>query len=129
MRAVECKDGDVDFLHYATEQRGCFKGAEPLRAQIIAQTVQLEEKQSERIVRIRPPGAQRVIAFAQRSEHVRDSLQRPDDVLAHHGRAGEPDSRDQYREGPLCAGREVAEPEEAERERYGGKAKDGKRSK
>src|SRR5947208_10651797 len=111
MGGVERKYGDVDLFHHAAEQRGRFERPQPLGAEIVAETVQLEEQQPERVLGIRPAGAQRVIALAQRGEHVRYGLQWPHDVLLYDGCAREPDARDQQREGPLRAGREVAAPE------------------
>ena len=114
---VEREDGDVDLLHHAAEQRGRLEGAEPLRPEIVAQAVQLEEQQPERVFGIRPASPQRVVALAQRGEHVRHGLQGPHDLLPHDGRAGEPNSRDDECQCPLGARREVTEPEESERER------------
>ena len=117
MRGVEREDGDVDLFHHTAEQRGRFEGAQPLGAEIVAQTVQLEEQQSERVLGIRPPGAERIVALAQRGQHVGDGLQGSHDVFPYDRRARQPDARDHERERPLCAGSEVAEPEEAQGER------------
>ena len=116
LRAVEREHGDVDLFHHAPQQRRRLQRTEPLGAQILAETVQLEQEQAERVRRVRPAGAHREIPLPQRGEHVRDRLERADHVLAQGRGDREPGDHDDAGESPLRTRGEVAQPQEGQGE-------------
>ena len=59
------------------------RGAEPLRLQRVAQAVDLEQRERERVVGHRAARAKGEVALAQRGEHVGQRLEGPDDPLAY----------------------------------------------
>ena len=108
--AIEGEDGDVDFVHDAAQQCGRLERVEALRPHVLAEAVQLEKQQPERVFGVRTARAQGVVALAQRGEHVRDGLERTDDAFPHDHRADEPDGDHQAAQCPLDPRRKVAEP-------------------
>ena len=112
---VEREHRDVDLLDDAAEQRRGLEGAQPLRAQRVAQHVHLEQRQAEPVVGARAARADRVVALAQRGEQVGDRLERTQHALAHERGADEPGARREEREGDLDPEGVVAGPEQPAR--------------
>ena len=92
---VEREHGDVDLRHHRAQQRRRLHRAEPLRAQRFAEQIRFEKGEPERVVAIGAARANRVVALAQRGEHVRQRLQRPNDALAQHERGDQPRADDE----------------------------------
>ncbi len=65
-----------------------------------AQRVDFDHDLAERIARIGVAAAQRIVAFAQRFEHVRERLQRAHDALPHDQRSNEHGQRDRGEYSP-----------------------------
>jgi hypothetical protein len=120
---VEGEDGDLDLGHDGFQQRLGFHRAETLRAQRLAQRVHLAHDFAERVLSARAARADRVVAFVQRSEQIRDRLQRPDDPLAQRQRAQQPCSDREDRERPPHLVAVVAEPEQPEGDEDGRRAR------
>src|SRR2546429_4388610 len=89
-------------------------------SQVLAEAVQLYQQQPERVVRVRAAGPQREVPFSKRRQHVRDRLERPDHALAHHADERQPLGDQQDRHGPWSARREVAAPQQHQRDEDGG---------
>ena len=113
---VEREDRDVDLRHHLAQQRRRFERVEALVAQRLDQRVHLDHHLAERIAAARAAGADREVPFAERGEQVRQRLQRQHDALAQREREAEADRDDQDGQRPLDLGREVAGPEEDERD-------------
>src|SRR6185437_15530495 len=88
---VEGENGDVDFLHYGAQQRGGLHGAQALRAQRLAQRVDFEQGEAERVIYAGASGAHGEVSFAERGEHVGNGLQRAHDALAQGQRDADPE--------------------------------------
>ena len=116
MRPIERKYRDIDLFHYTPQQRRGFEGAKSLPAQVLAQGVQFEEKETHRIVGVRPTDPQGEIAFPQRGQHVRDRLQRAHDVLPQSDRERKPSPDRQDRQRPLRPECQVTAPEQNQSE-------------
>jgi hypothetical protein len=109
---VEREHGDVDLRHDLAKERRRFERAEMLLAERLAERIHLGEREPERVVEARTACADGVVAFAQRSEQVRQDLQRPHDTLAHRESRREPRSADEHRGGPLHLGRKILRPQD-----------------
>ena len=68
----------------------------------------------------RPAGADREVLLAQRRQQIGERLQRADDALAQRQREGEPRPDEDRRQRPAELRREVARPQEHERDRHRG---------
>ena len=82
-RRIEREHGDIDVGDDLLQQRAGLERFEPLVVQRAAQRVDLDHDLAERVFGIDVAAAHRVVAFAQRFEHVRERLQRPHDVPPH----------------------------------------------
>ena len=81
-RRVEREHRDVDVGDDLLQQRAGLERLEPLVVERAAQRVDLDHDLAERVLGIDVAAAHRVVALAQRFEHVRERLQRPHDVAA-----------------------------------------------
>ncbi len=99
-RRVEREHGDVDVGDDLLQQRAGLERLEPLVVQRAAQRVDLDHDLAERVLGIDVAAAHRVVAFAQRFEHVRERLQRPHDVPPHGHEADQHDERQKAENRP-----------------------------
>ncbi len=120
---VEGEDGDVDLLHHARQERGGLERAEPLLAQGLAERVDLQQRQAEGVVAARAAGADREVLLAQRGQHVGERLEGAHDPLAQGEDGGQPEAADQQRDGPADLGAVAADPDQDQRERDAGQAR------
>ncbi len=79
---IEREHRDVDLGADLVQQRAGLERFEALIAQRLAQRVDFDHDLAERIARVGVAAAQRVVAFAQCFEHVRERLQRADHARA-----------------------------------------------
>ncbi len=82
-RHVERENRDVDVGDDLLQQRAGLERLEPLVVKRAAQRVDLDHDFAERVVGVDIAAAHRVVAFAQRFQHVCERLQRPNDMAAH----------------------------------------------
>ena len=90
-------------------------------AQRLDQRVDLDHHLAERVAAARAARANREVAFAERGEQVRQRLQRQHDALAQREGEAEADRDDQDGQRPLDLGREVAGPQEDQRDDRAGR--------
>ena len=114
---VEREDRDVDLRHHLAKERGRFERVEPLMAQRLDQRVHLDHDFAERIAAAGAARADGEVPFAERSQQVRERLERQDDALAQREGEAQAEGDDDDGERPLDLGRVVAGPEEDERDR------------
>ena len=90
MLGIEGKNGHIDFVHHAAQQRGRFDGLNALLSKNVGEGVDFQRQLAQRIVGIGFARAKGIVLFAQRTHYVRQSLQRPYDLLQQRERKDEP---------------------------------------
>ena len=98
---VEGEDGDVDFRHDFSQQRGRLERVEALMPQRFDQRVDLDQDFAERIAAARAPGANGEVSFTERGEQIGERLQGQDDAFAQREREAEAEGDDDDGERPL----------------------------
>ena len=99
-RRVEREHGDIDVGDDLLQQHAGLERFEPLVVQRAAQRVHLDHDFAERVLRIDVAAAHRVVAFAQRFEHVRERLQRAHDVAPHGDEADQHEQAEESQDRP-----------------------------
>ena len=103
LRVVKREHGHVDLFHDGAQQRRRFERSQPLRAEGLAQGVDLAHHLAERVVEARPAGAHRKILLAHGGEQIGKSLQRKDHTASQRRRKADPEAHDENRKGPRRA--------------------------
>ena len=116
------KTATGNLLHHRAQQRGRFERSEALLAKRFGQRVHLDQHLAERVVFTLTARADREVLLTQRREQVRQRLQRVDDAIAQRRRHAPPEADDEERERPLHLRREVAAPQQNQRDAGAGQA-------